>query len=246
MTTIPTDNACLSDLILDEWLADELDADQRALAAQHIATCAACRARMDTIEAETAAFLSQAPTLGEHNALVGDLNEAQRIVKRNRFRMVASSVFALAAMVSLAVITQRSDEQTRLKGNAHVDFFIKRGEQITQGASGDVVHPGELLRFTYSSARDTHLALINVDGKGATVYYPPDSVTAAAIARGKQQALDFSVELDEQVGQERVFAVFCPDTFEIANVVATLRGPQPTPPNGCHLDVITLQKEALP
>lgn len=242
--TTPTDNACLSDLTMDEWLADELDPDQRALAEQHIASCTACRARMDTIEAETAAFLSQAPTLSDHNTLVAELNEAQRIVQRNRLRMVASSVFALAAMVSLAVITQRADEQTRLKGNAHVDFFIKRGEQVMQGASGDVVHPGELLRFTYSSAHATHLALINVDGKGATVYFPREGKVAAAIEPGQRQALDFSVELDEQVGQERVFAVFCGDTFEIADVVAALRGPQPTPPNGCHVDVITLQKEA--
>ncbi len=244
--TAPTDNACLSDFLLDQWLADELDADARAKVAAHLEGCAACRARMDTIEAETAAFLSQAPTLSDHSALLAEANEAQRLLQRNRQMMVASSVLALAAMVSLAVFTQRADEQTRLKGNAHVDFFIKRGAQVMQGESGEVVHPGELLRFTYSSAQPTHLALINMDGKGATVYFPREGKTSAAIAPGKQQALDFSVELDERVGQERVFAVFCPEAFEIADVIATLNGPQPAPPNGCHLDVITLQKEALP
>jgi hypothetical protein len=246
MTTTHEDDACLSDLVLDQWLADELDAEGRETAAAHLASCTTCRARIDTIEAETAAFLSQAPTLSDHAGLLAEANEAQRMLQRNRRMMLASSVLAVAAMVSLAVVTQRADEGTRLKGNAHVDFFVKRGEQVTQGVSGEVVHPGELVRFTTSSAQVTHLALINIDGKGATVYYPQQGRTSAVIAAGKQQALDFSVELDDQVGTERVFAVFCPEPFEIADVIAGLNGPQPTPPSNCHLDVITLQKEALP
>lgn len=246
MTTAHEDDACLSDLVLDEWLADELAADARAKAAAHLDRCASCRARMDVIEAETAAFLSQAPTLSDHSGLLAEAHEVQRVLQRNRRVMLASSVLAMAAMVSLAVVTQRADKETRLKGSAHVDFFIKRGAQVTQGASGEVVHPGELLRFTYSSAQPTHLALINLDGKGATVYFPREGKTSVAMTPGKQAALDFSVELDEQVGTERVFAVFCPEPFEIGDVTAALTGPQPTPPSDCHLDVITLQKEALP
>jgi hypothetical protein len=108
------------------------------------------------------------------------------------------------------------------------------------------VHPGDLLRFTYTSRQDAHLALINVDQQAVTVYFPSGGSTSQPIRAADKQALDFSVELDDRTGTERVFAVFCPEPFSLAAAMDGLRGPQPAPPEGCLLDRITLEKAPKP
>lgn len=254
MTTASNDNSrgpdCLSDFTIDQWMADELSPEQRAAADAHVQTCADCKARITTIEAETAAFLSQAPTLAVHGELIRELESARRKVARNRALLTLSSGIVLAAVVSLVIFPRPPLESepagTRTKGSAHIDFFIKRGEQVTPGASGDTVHPGDLLRFTYTSRQNAQLALINIDRQRATVYYPSEGETSAPVTQGEKRALDFSVELDQQLGTERIYAVFCREPFQLVDVIQSLTGPQPNPPDDCTLDTITLEKAPLP
>jgi hypothetical protein len=104
------------------------------------------------------------------------------------------------------------------------------------------VHPGEQLRFSYTSDTATHLALFGRDARAVTTYYPLDA-DAPRVEPGRDVALDFGVELDERPGPERIHALFCPQPIALAPMRDALArsGRLPVPP-GCHTDVITLDK----
>ena len=66
------------------------------------------------------------------------------------------------------------------------------------------VYPGDLLRFTYSNAAPAYLALLGRDRRSASVYFPAAD-QAERVAAGRDQALDFSLELDGELGEERLY-----------------------------------------
>jgi hypothetical protein len=118
---------------------------------------------------------------------------------------------------------------------------------VTRGGAIETVRPGDELRFTYSHPRGAYLALVNLDATAASVYFPSAASEAVRVPAGNDVALPFSVELDGQLGQERVYGVFCEEPFALEPVRAELesRGLPPTLP-GCQLDVITLVKVRAP
>jgi hypothetical protein len=81
-----------------------------------------------------------------------------------------------------------------------------------------------------------------VDARAASVYYPTGP-RAAAVRAGNDVALDFSVELDGQLGEERVYALFCETAVEIEPLRAALSETARLPETaGCQAEVIVLQK----
>src|SRR5262249_19317087 len=69
--------------------------------------------------------------------------------------------------------------------------------------------PGDVVRFTTSTAAPAHLAVIGVDAAGeASVYFPPRGADDA-IPAGDGVALPRGTELDATLGPEAVLAVFC-------------------------------------
>ena len=86
----------------------------------------------------------------------------------------AAGGLALAAAVLLAVLPKGSEAPgTRRKGGERIGFFVKRGEVVTRGQTGEHVRPGDSLRFTYTSSEPRHLAILSLDGaQHASVYFP--------------------------------------------------------------------------
>jgi hypothetical protein len=120
---------------------------------------------------------------------------------------------------------------------------VKRGSDVRRGERGDTLAPGDALRFTYTNPQRSYFALFNLDAQAASIYFP-GAASAAPLRGGSQVALDFSVELDAQLGEERVFGVFCSEPFELEPLRAALKanGGLPARP-GCQFDVITIHKE---
>jgi anti-sigma factor RsiW len=234
---------CISNLELDEWHAGELSAEDQQRAALHVAQCPRCRSRREALERERAAFFAAAPTLRDHaRQLERVLRPARRV---SRLAIGAAAVAAsLAAVAGLMLLPTQHQAATRAKGEPHLGFFIKRDQQITRGANGATVHPDDFIRFVYSSDHSYYFALFNLDAHAATVYFPGHS-EAARVFAGNDVPLDFSVQLDDQLGAERVVALFCPDAFAVEPVRARMAsGELPIPAAGCHRDVITLKKVA--
>lgn len=245
MTEPTTESAsCLSDLTLDGWIGDELEAERRASVAAHLESCAKCQQRLATIEAETRAFLAQAPTFADQARITEELRAARAVTTRSRRMAIASSVIGLAAMVTLAVVSRDAPPGVRTKGDgAQVTFFVKRDGQVMEGVRGQAVHAGDQLRFAYSSTQDVHAMLIDVDVHGPTVYLPNAGQQSVLLPAAQDRALDFGVELDQALGREHVYAIFCPHAFSVEAALTALSGPQPAPPKDCTLDVIELHKE---
>jgi hypothetical protein len=78
------------------------------------------------------------------------------------------------------------------------------------------------------------------------VYFPaPDQ--AARVAAGRDQALDFSLELDGQLGEERLYLVLCPAGYALAPLRDELeKNGELRAPAGCRLERVALRKEARP
>jgi hypothetical protein len=238
----------VTDFALDQWRAGEHTEEREAALAAHLRGCARCRARNELLECERAAFLARAPTL-EDNARLARRHERADRARRTPALRVALTLAAAAAAV-LAVVASRPGTDhaagERRKGGVGVGFYVKRGAHIMRGSTEDPVHPGDLLRFTYTSDAPAYWALLGRDAHAASVYFP-STIGAARLPAGHDRPLDFSLELDGQLGVERLFVVRCPQAFALEPLRRALasdgdlRAPAP-----CHVERIALRKEPPP
>ncbi|MGH7284490.1 MAG: DUF4384 domain-containing protein [Polyangiaceae bacterium] len=232
---------CLSDFAFDRLLARELEGEALENAEAHIASCDRCRARMAAISSEKEAFASHAPEL---------VRRAGAPSKRwLAFAATGAAALAAAAMLVLQVHpSTNAGESTRLKGGAHIGFFVKHGDGVSRGYADEAVAPGDSLRFVYTSATDGYIAVLSVDGsRHASIYYPdgPNAVHANAAV---DEPLPNSVVLDATLGREKLYGLFCHDPIALEPVRAALERQPDTSPaiEGCEVDATSIQKNAVP
>jgi hypothetical protein len=239
MSALMQAGACVSDLALDQRLSAELSAAEADALDAHLVTCVRCRMRHELMERQRAEFLAQTPSWQQFDA-------QQRAPRRSRLPRIGA-FGALAAAAAVLLFVQTNDGSlldSRTKGAPSLGFYIKRGSQVIRGASGEIVHPGDVLRFTYTTERPRYFALLNTDSSTATIYHPL-TPTPALIEPGRDAALGFGIELDAQLGTERVFAVFCdaPLALEPVRLQLEVEGALPTLPN-CSTDMLVLDKRS--
>lgn len=233
---------CISDLAFDEWRAGELEGGARARLESHLASCERCRTRTDAQEQAAAAFLQRFPPPPQP-AITAIGHEPRHERRRVPWVAAGASLLAVAAALVL-VVRPAGNETTRTKGGAHVAFFVKRGERVFEGSSGERLQAGDRLRFTVTLQRAQHLAIFSRDARGvASVYYPAGSATRVLPA-GRDIALDSSVELDATLGDERLYALFCDDAIAVEAIRAALeRTGSVVAPAGCTIDEAVFTKE---
>jgi hypothetical protein len=265
----------LTELVLDEWAAQELGSREREQVAEHLARCEHCRGRHEALERERASFLAAAPSFAIHAArfvsstreldpssspssatladpgnprssTVRPLVQADpiRTAARQSAALVATSFAAMAAAALLVLWFGQPIERTYTKGQPHIGWFVKRGDEVHRGRMDELLHPRDDLRFVYSSDAPRYFALFNLDARAATVYFPVGP-SAVRVRAGNDVALDFSVELDDQLGTERVWALFCEQSFELEPLRAALLATGRLPVRaGCLAELVELQKVA--
>jgi hypothetical protein len=246
MSSINRVQECISDLVFDEWLSGELDHALKPGLEAHLSGCERCSQRRDQLLDQRDAFLERLPSWDSLAARRG--GQKAREWNLSWQRPGPWAVLACAACIALAFVIPRAlpSAGVRTKGGPRIGFYVKRGEQVVRGMSGEKVHKGEQLRFTYSSDAATHLGLIYHDASAATTYYPLDA-HAAAVKPGRDVALDFAVELDAELGVERVVALFCDDPIALEPVRAALQATGRLPElAGCSVDVVVLDKQSTP
>ncbi len=236
----PRSERCLSDLTFDEWFAGELDPERVRVAEAHLGECGPCRDRRAELERERARFLERSPAL------------PVRRPRRHRTAWLGAAVAAAAGM-SLLVSTWRgpggpgADQDTpgtRAKGPRRLSFFVKRGEKVTEGSSGQQVEPGDQLRFVVSAARPSHVAILSLDGAGkASIYYPSGLEASRRLEAQVAHPLEDAIELDAVLGPERIFGVFCGGAFELEPLRRKLEAERTlVAPAGCAVDELELHK----
>jgi hypothetical protein len=228
---------CLSDLMFDAWFGGEIEAATGQQLEAHVADCTRCAQRHELLHAERAAFLEREQSWETFHA-----RHANGVSTRASRRALWAYGAALAACACLAIIAQRAPVAVRSKGGARIGAYVKHGEHVVAAIDGDTVEAGDFLRFTYSSDVPVYFALLNWDARSAAKYYPAGDLTVRLPA-GRDVALDFSVELDDAPGTERVHGLFCdrPQRLEPVRAMLQAGGGLSALPH-CRIDVLTLQK----
>jgi hypothetical protein len=234
----PLPEGCLSDLVFDELLADELREPSAERVAQHVAECPRCRERLQALRRAQDDFLQRYRT-------------APRGPRRKTLRTYAVlSAGVTLALVSLLLVRRPPDDAAqgpldgRSKGAPRLGFHVKRSGRVFQGANGEHVKAGDQLRFTVTNAPLRYVAVFSRDGSGAaTVYYPPES-RSRGLGSAPQTDLDAAVQLDGAQGEETLLGVFCDAPFELEPLRATLERTGKLPAmTGCSNDELRLVKD---
>jgi hypothetical protein len=264
MQPLDEQRACISNLEFDEWLAAELDAESALRCERHAAGCARCAERRAQFERDAATFHAQAPRFDPAAIRARQATQAgatpapvaeptsrtaarQRASRLPQLSAALAACAALAAALALLLRPVESGPRTRAKGAPHLGFFVKRAEQVARGEDATPLHPNDLIRFVYSADRSYYFALFDLDARTASVYFP-STPGAQQVRPGNDMPLDFSVQLDAQLGTERVIGVFCAEPFEVEAVRSALASAAPLPAaiERCERAELTLHKRAPP
>ncbi|HMI94320.1 MAG TPA: DUF4384 domain-containing protein [Polyangiales bacterium] len=239
---------CVSDLRFDRMFAGELGEDEARAIDAHVADCALCRARRQELELARAGDEHRSAT--EANALHARATRSQR----SPFARTASGVLAVAALAAgvwLALAPARgpgeSREELRFKGGHGFGFYVQRGAAVYRGGPGEQLLPGDHLRFVARPRERRYLAVLSLDGaQRATVYYPAGPRAVALVPSGAEQALPASVRLDDVLGPERLYALFCAQPLALEPLRTALAQQRTTfsAPTGCELEQLLVHKAA--
>ncbi|HEY6559135.1 MAG TPA: zf-HC2 domain-containing protein [Polyangiaceae bacterium] len=255
---------CVSDLTFDEWRAGELESPELERVEEHLASCEPCRQRHEQLQAEAEDFLTRYPELEgpvspekspvSARAAAGERPAVSSVAPRSRRlrRWAWASGTAVAAAAAFFLVLGRAgtgtpDGETRLKGGARIGFFVSSGGSVRPGRGGQVVHPGDRLRFTVTTPRPVYVAILSLDGAGAASVYYPTGAESQHLGIVRDQALESSVELDGTLGDERIWGVFCDAPFEIEPLRTALERRRDLPAlSGCTNDLLGLVKKPAP
>jgi Putative zinc-finger len=217
--------ACTSAYRLDCWRLGELSGEEAAEVQSHLDGCARCREAVEALAAAEADFRA-APT---------PLRLVPPAPARRARWLVPAATLALAAG---AVVALRPEGGLRTKGSAvSVGMHVQHGGEVRRAGPGEVLAPGDTVRFTYSASEPGYLAILSVDGAGvASVYYPegPETVPVEA---AHDAALPLGTRLDGVLGEERVVGLFCAQPRNLEPVRQALQAAAPGLPDvpGCRL-----------
>jgi hypothetical protein len=224
--------ACLSDFAFDRWLAGLCPSDEAAAAAQHVASCARCSARHAELVEEKRGWQQARPPV--------------RRLPRTPLALASGLALAAAALLALRLTPGApAPDMTRSKGARAIGFYVKHAQSVRRGGTGELVAPGDALRFFYTSDRPAFIAVLSIDGAGqGSVYYPSAApARAVAVAAGRELPLPASTVLDGVLGRETLVGLFCDAPIELEPVLQALtRDPAAPAPLGCSLDRLAIEK----
>jgi hypothetical protein len=212
--------SCLSDLKLDQLMRGELAAPDEAK--QHLDSCEKCRARMKELEAARESWQKENPQLTKETPKQKDSPTEKR-----PFPWAAVSV-GLAAAAAFALWIRPhgppSPPVERAKGGIQLSMFVSHEGKVRPAAPREIVSPGDLLQFKYSSDQERYVAVLSVDGaRQGSIYFPDGETQARKLGPAQDQPLANSTELDNVLGPEKIYGLFCEQPLELEPVRAQLQ-----------------------
>ena len=247
-------SGCLSDLRLDRWMMGELDQSDRRAAGDHLDGCGACQKRLAELERDREHFRAELPPL------VGMAERAKQVAKprpnkartwRWQWRLAPALVACAAIVIALIVTRDRGRplgedmpvDTTRVKGDAHLSWFVQRGGSVSAGDGQVPVLPGDQVRFALSSQEPKYVAIISVDGDQNVSIYHPAGARAERVAAGREVPLPSAIELDGVLGPEVVYGFLCSEPIEVEQLRQRIADRTPSH-SSCVVDVIRWNKVA--
>jgi hypothetical protein len=238
-TTTSTGPRCPPSFELERMFAGEaigLDV------AAHVDGCGRCTGQLEELQTGSAAFLLQRPAA----AFVAALEARRPTRPLLRWSWAALAAPAMAAILLLAVRPEPEPPAVRLKGSPFaVHYNCPHQERSGLAADGQLLHPGDSLRFSYSATTNGYLAILGRDGAGqAMTFHPYGQREPARVEAGEGGWLAGSVVLDEAPGPERLTALFATEPFDLASAVARLQaGEDAGACATCVVETLRLEKK---
>jgi anti-sigma factor RsiW len=215
---------CVSDLIVDRYLLDELPSGERQTVAAHLATCRTCADVCASFEADRKLFAGEAVAALAADALARPVQPPRRGLDLWLRQLAFPALAVTAAAAGLALVWRPASE-TRTKGGFSLSSYVLHPDRGSTGSlhQGEPLHPGDRLQFRYNGVKGGYLAVVSVDATGSvSVFYPPGT-TAAPVLAGHEVALQSAVELDDTLGRELVLGLRCDGPVALADVVNAVR-----------------------
>jgi hypothetical protein len=241
----------ISDLRWDRWLAGAVSAEERARVDAHAAGCATCAARLSELTCSRDAFA--------HRPLPIELVRARRrTIGVLRVLGVATAAAAAAVVVVIGLrpteppgpreTSELPEPVERSKGGPELVLVGGRPGALAELPPGAAIRAGEHLQAGYSSRRDGFGAVLSLDGAGTVMVYAPSRGDAlVALPAGSDRSFPESTVLDQVVGTERIWILWCEAAHPLAGLVAQLRATgQLAAPADCTVRAVTLDKRAGP
>jgi hypothetical protein len=239
--------ACLSDLTLDGLRLSELSLDASEAALAHLAHCARCQHRSNELANSVSALSQELPPLDAVLQAGRAVNVHRPTSIRQPARWwapVAVALSAAAAVILLLGGPEERAEEIGLKGTgAALDLFVQRGAQVFRWQQ-QPLHPGDQVRYAFRVAEPMHVVVLSRDGRGAVSQYFPEAARSWALEAGESLS-QTATELDDTLGNETLWAVFCRASFTAESFVVQLeRDATLTSTQGCTMQHLEFRKEA--
>jgi hypothetical protein len=244
------DRGHLSAFTLDQLLLSSLPDSEAEKARAHLEACPACRGLLTEMEADQQRFAQfvlprTMPALQERASSSSWL---ARLAALARVGLPVAAAAGAALAIALVVVRTGPEDpgaQLGIKGGPVLQVFAARGPSVFAVKEGSRLKPGDRIRFVVEKgAGDAFVLVASLDGAGKlSIYYPTDAEQSAPLAAGRVE-LPGSVQLDDTLGAEHLFAFFSARPLladEVKKALATW--PQP-PQLDARLVALSFQKEA--
>lgn len=213
--TVHAPSSCCSDFVLDRYRHGEMDPEEAAAQREHLATSAQCAARLAELTSIRAAFLAEMPEFIIDPATVAatvgvdPVSPAAARKKPRRFAWAASGVAAFAAAAAVLLVVRSPETQTKGDGPAaSLTLFVLRDGHVAAAAVMAPLEAGDRLRARVNAQRPTWVGVFEVEGDGDVSRLLPASPRMQLVGAGDSE-LDGAAQLDEQVGNIDLLALFC-------------------------------------
>jgi hypothetical protein len=219
---------CPSRFNLVRLKTGDLEDREAASVNAHVGACERCRASMDSLEKNIAAF---EPHREDHLRRLMDRIDAEPIPFESRrpslfarLTVVGGLAAAAALAFGLFVVLGTSPKETpddsiRFKGHLSLEVIAKRGERQFKVEQGSALTEDDAVRFIVTTASPGYLDLFSVDAEGTVSPFYPESDPSRdpapmQIASPGRHVLPGSVILDGALGHEDFVVVFSKTAFD--------------------------------
>jgi hypothetical protein len=215
--------ACTSALRLERWIHGELSSHDADALRAHVAGCRRCG---EALEALRASSLQELPALRAPTApapRAPDVRRPPRLLRRGPLAAAGLGAALAAGLLLIVRSAPAPGPGTVLKGSGvGLVMYVQHGGSVRRAEPGEAVAPGDAIRFAVTSPVRAFVAVLSVDPLGRASVYFPSGPRAEPVEPGVEQPLPTGTRLDDTVGEERIWAIFCPSPIALEPLRAQL------------------------
>lgn len=207
---------------VERYLAGEAPAEVRAAVEEMAAEDPAFASWLEERKRERQAFRLD-PRRRSFASLAA---EAEKRPRRPRWASLlwmgsAGAALAATAAVTLFLVGPKNRPDIAVRGGVSVQAAVLRGGQAEVLRPGSALRPGDRIRLRIDDPHGGYVAVLLQERSCATeVVYAPDEV--GALAPGSH-TLPGSLELDEQLGEERLYVILSAERGDVNALQQDLR-----------------------